>query len=485
MSGFKRLIKNSISNIINGFSNVILGVIISPVLLHNLSKVDFSIWSLTLQVGILFGVLGLGIQVTVGRFISLYLNEPLKQQKVMYQSLIFTLLLGILCFSVILILAQFFFTIFPEVKSTTANAELIFILIGGSFVINNITAPFIGYFTGIERNDITARVNVIFKIILGCVVFMSVDHGLDIIAWGYFIVNGLNQFAFFILYRTQHNKGKINFSYDKKLLKKIIVFFSGLLVWNIAQFFISGIGTFTVGKLSFAELPGFAVLMTLVNAGVGILGAMINPIIQPMLRMNNSGKRQHVELFVDKITLLFAMLVFVGVFIAWFISIHILGVWLGYEQAEKLHILFSLLLASYLIRMVAAPYGLMLVSYGKQLSISYFPVIEGVLNFALSLFFVRHYGAIGIAYSTFISGMLIMFVYALKYRTERETKSNSIFISYLLIPLMIIVCLISLVMTESMVVHRIIYSMQLVCALGFVALIVKQAKSIKTLLNEY
>ena len=65
MSGFKRLLKNSLSNIINGFSNVILGIVISPVLLHNLSKVDFSIWSLTLQVGVLIGIFGIGLQVTV------------------------------------------------------------------------------------------------------------------------------------------------------------------------------------------------------------------------------------------------------------------------------------------------------------------------------------------------------------------------------------------------------------------------------------
>ncbi|EHC1693340.1 flippase, partial [Escherichia coli] len=107
MSGFKRLLKNSLSNIINGFSNVILGIVISPVLLHNLSKVDFSIWSLTIQVGVLIGIFGIGLQVTVGRFVALHLNNQQKLQKTMHQSLFFVLLLSLVCMGGIFFLAKF------------------------------------------------------------------------------------------------------------------------------------------------------------------------------------------------------------------------------------------------------------------------------------------------------------------------------------------------------------------------------------------
>lgn len=485
MSGFKRLLKNSLSNIINGFSNVILGIVISPVLLHNLSKVDFSIWSLTIQVGVLIGIFGIGLQVTVGRFVALHLNNQQKLQKTMHQSLFFVLLLSLVCMGGIFFLAKFFFSFFPEVSETSTNAKHILILIGGSFVINNMFSPFVGYFTGIERNDITAGINILFKVILGTSILLLVHHGLEVIAWIYFAINTFNQLAFYILYKLKNRTQKINLSLDKNLFRTIVVFFSGLLVWNIAQFLISGIGTFIVGKYSFQELAGFAVLMTLVNAGVGILGAMINPIIQPMIRMHNLENNHHVELLVNKLIFIFSMIVFIGVFIAWFASVYILGVWLGYQQATNLHIMFSLLLTAYLIRMIAAPYGLMLVAYGKQLSIAWLPVLEGVLNFALSIFFVRIYGAIGIAYSTFISGVLIMAVYACKYQAEAEYKSKLIFISFLIIPMMIAICLISLVMTQSEIIHCVIYGIQVAFIIVFIIFLIKQVKSIKNLLNQY
>lgn len=486
MSGFKRLVKNSLSNIINGFSNVILGIVISPVLLHNLSKIDFSIWSLTLQVGVLVGIVGIGIQVTVGRFVALYRTDIANMQRTIQQSLFFTFMLAAVCLSLILIMSRFFFQFFPEIAGTAANAKLVFVLISSSFVLNNIAAPYVGYFTGIERNDITASINIVFKIILGTAIVLSVHKGLDMIAFIYFAINALNQIAFYVLYK---NKTKINeklkIAFDKQVFVKIALFFSGLLVWNIAQFLISGIGVFTVGKYAFAELAGFAVLMTLVNTGVGLLGAVINPIIQPMLRMHNSGNHHHVEFLVNKLTLLFALLVFIGVFIAWHISIHILGVWLGYEQAEKLHILFSVLLASYLIRMIAAPYGLMLVAYGKQLSIAYLPVIEGFLNLALSIYFVHRYGAIGIACSTFISGIIIMGVYAFKYRAEAESKAKAIFVSFIILPVLIAACLLVQLNYTSGYAREIIYCLQALCSVVFLILIVKQIRSIKTLLNQY
>lgn len=485
MSGFKRLVKNSLSNIINGFSNVILGVVVSPALLHNLSRVDFSIWSLTLQVGVLVGIIGIGIQVTVGRFVALHLTDLVQRQKVLHQSLLLSLLSGVICIGGVLFLTHYFFSFFPEVEQTKVNAKLVFILISSSFIINNIFAPYVGYFIGVERNDITASINIIFKALLGGSILALINYGLETIAWIYFGINFANQIAFYLLYRFKNKARMPNVSLDVPLFKTILVFFSGLLVWNIAQFLISGIGTFTVGKFAFSELAGFAVLMTLVNTGVGILGAMTNPIIQPMLRMHNQGKNHHVEILVNKLTFIFAMIVFIGVFIAWFVSIHILGVWLGYKEATSLHVLFSLLLASYLIRMIAAPYGLMLVAYGRQLSIAYLPVIEGLINFALSIFFVRIYGAVGIAYSTFISGLLIMAVYAFKYRLEAQVKSNTVFIAFILIPLLIAVGSVSLVMSESMVVHETIYAIQILCVLVFAVFIIRQIKSIKNLLNEY
>jgi hypothetical protein len=88
-------------------------------------------------------------------------------------------------------------------------------------------------------------------------------------------------------------------------------------------------------------------------------------------------------------------------------------------------------------------------------------------------------------YSTFISGVLIMAVYACKYRAEAEYKSKLIFVSFLVIPVMIAICLVSLVMTQSVTIHCVIYGIQVAFIVVFTVFIIKQVKSIKNLLNQY
>ena len=71
MNNFYRLAKNSVANIINGFSNLIMGIVISPFLISRLTIDEFSVWSLILQIAAFFSLLGFGTQLAVSRYVTL------------------------------------------------------------------------------------------------------------------------------------------------------------------------------------------------------------------------------------------------------------------------------------------------------------------------------------------------------------------------------------------------------------------------------
>lgn len=435
MSGFNRLIKNSAANIINGFSNVIMGIIISPLLLHKLTTTEFSVWSLALQAGALIGIIGFGLQITVGRFVSLHRNEQYELRNVLYNSKLVSYLLAVIILILVLITNYYYFSVFTAIPPEyQTRAKTTFLLICISFIINNISSVCLGYFTGIERNDITASVNIVFKTILGVFIVIMAKYGILAMSVVYFLINIINQIFFFYLFNSSLGKTKVQNIRDNVVIKKIGVFYVGLLIWNVAQFLISGIGTFTVGKFAFNELAGYVLAMTLINAVVGIIGAITSPIIQPMLRLHNAGKAHNLEKLVVTLSLLYAFIVYITYFVSSNISGWVLNLWLGRNLSEHIEASFTLLLTAFLIRMIAAPYGMMLVAYGRQLSVSYLPLLEGVINFVLSVFFVKEYGAVGIAYATAISGMSIMIFYAFKFYRESETRDGLIFTSFLIIP---------------------------------------------------
>ncbi|MGK7246292.1 oligosaccharide flippase family protein [Buttiauxella agrestis] len=484
MSGFNRLIKNSAANIINGFSNVIMGIIISPLLLHKLTTTEFSVWSLALQAGALIGIIGFGLQITVGRFVSLHRNDKHELRNIVFNSKIVSYVLAVLMLILVVIINHYYFSVFTAIPSEyQIQAKTTFLLICISFIINNISSVYLGYFTGIERNDITASVNLVFKTILGVFIVLMAKYGILAMSIVYFTINVINQIFFFYLFNKYVGKEKIIKSIDKSAVRKIAIFYIGLLIWNIAQFLISGIGTFTVGRFAFNELAAYVLAMTLINAVVGIIGAITSPLIQPMLRLHNAGKIQSLEKLVVSLSLLYAFIVFIAYFVSSHISGWILNLWLGHDLSEHIEVSFTLLLTAFLIRMIAAPYGMMLVAYGKQLSVSYLPLLEGVINFSLSVFFVKSYGAIGIAYATIISGMSIMIFYAFKFYRESETRNGLIFTSFLIVPLIIsALMLLNYYLAHSLYGGYISFSQ---FALGFISLvfIVILVRNIKSIVD--
>lgn len=442
MSGFNRLIKNSLANIINGFSNVILSVVISPFLISILSLDEFSVWSICIQAGIAVSIFGVAGQITIGRFTSLakfkgnhnefsrtinnYLNI------VFYISIVFLFLIVVVAFN--------FDTVFPSVpKTLTLESTIAFILVSSSFVIGIYSTIFIGYFIGIEKNHVTANINLISRIGIGIGVVFAARYGIVAMALVYFLINILSYILMYFQFR-KFELHKFSMGFEGKL-EELFKFFGGLTIWNVAQFLISGIGVFVVSIYDYSNLAYFVLAMTMVNAIVGLLGAIVNPIIQPIVKLNEAGNSFGVDILVIALSMVFSLVIFLGVNISNYISMFLLEIWAGEANGVLVSNYFNILLVAFSIRMVVAPYGMKLVARAQQLKVAYYPVVEGGLNFTLSIFFVKEYGAIGVAYGTIISALVIMCVYTAKFSLEAVQKSfcRLISLSFLLIPILSVV----------------------------------------------
>lgn len=437
MSGFNRLLKNSVANIINGFSNVILGIVISPFILVNLSLEQFSVWSLILQSGLFISLLGFGSQIAVGRYTSLakYTKNESEFESVISNALVLSLVSLLLSFITIAVVVSNFNFFMPQlVHGDVSEYKLSFIIVCLSFSFGLVSSVYSGYFTGIERNDILASINLVSRLFLGIIVIFASKYGLLSMAISYFLVNICSYVAIFLFFKRKENK-----KFPLKILpgiKSLLSFCGGLAIWNLAQFFISGTGGFIVGKYDMANLAYYMLAMTMINAIVGIIGALINPIIQPIVKLNAQDRKEDVDSLVVNLSILFSLFIIIGVNISHYLSGYVLTIWIGHEKAAQTNLFFNYLLVAFAIRMVISPYGMKMVSEGKQLNISHYPLIEGVLNFVLSIYFVSRFGAIGIAYSTVISASILMLAYIFKYQSEcaLTNKFTILLVAFFILP---------------------------------------------------
>lgn len=82
----------------------------------------------------------------------------------------------------------------------------------------------------------------------------------------------------FLCFKRKENKGvslKISSG-----MKSLLSFCGGLAIWNLAQYFISG------SKYDVSNLAYYMLALTMINAIVGIIGALINPNTQPIVKLN-------------------------------------------------------------------------------------------------------------------------------------------------------------------------------------------------------
>ena len=72
LGGTHRVIKNSLASAVTGASIALMSIAVPPVLARTLAPLEFSAWSLVLQIAGYVSVLDLGIQNAVGRYVAYY-----------------------------------------------------------------------------------------------------------------------------------------------------------------------------------------------------------------------------------------------------------------------------------------------------------------------------------------------------------------------------------------------------------------------------
>ncbi|MBJ3780488.1 hypothetical protein JFY47_08110 [Enterobacter asburiae] len=422
MSGFNRLIKNAISNIINGFSNVILGIVISPLLIKILTINDFSIWSLALQVGAFFSLIGFTGQLSVARFITLAKaqNDELQVRRVINYGLIVSFIGVSVSILALYICYVNFYVIFEAINQNDSSfAPTVFFIVSLSFILSLITSSFNGYFTGIERNEIPALVNLVSRIILGIGIYFSAKHNMLTMSWVYLIINVLSYVVIYFLYKSFNIQHKNEKNQPSKALPNVkfsgfLSYCMGVFVFNLSTFLVVNLNSVLVGKFAFKEYAYYALSITLVTAVVGFLNAAITPVLQPLIKMVHIDDKSKLDRFVFLLSQTLFYLTFLILIANFIVGDQIMKLWVGDSVAIMTYPIFSLLLLTNLTRLIGSPLGLVYLAKGKQNEIMYLPLLEGIVSVVLTYAFVKIYGIYASVISLAISTILIMFIYSFK-----------------------------------------------------------------------
>ena len=159
--------------------SILVGVFLSPFILHRLGDTAFGIWVLIFSVTGYYGLFDLGIRSSVIRYVSTYTatNDREGLAKLINTSLATYTAIGTAALMITLVCSAFvehLFRIPPEFLST---ARWLFLMVGTSVALGFPTGVFGGVLEGMQRFYLVNVTNLISTLLRAVLIVLALTHG--------------------------------------------------------------------------------------------------------------------------------------------------------------------------------------------------------------------------------------------------------------------------------------------------------------------
>lgn len=407
-----RLAKNAVANLGRGGATAVVALLLPPILVRHMAPASYVVWVLVLQTAAYVGYLNFGLQTAIGRYVAFANEKNDTEQRDSVFSTAFVGLCGAGVLSIVGVTATVIAVplIFPSVpKPLVSEMRLALALVGLSLALELPASAFNGVFIGIERYEVpaiivgTARLLSALGLILvslanGSVVFMAA------------IVAGMNLLSHLAQYIALRRLVP-DVRFQRKLVRRstareLYGYCSGLTVVSFSMLLVTGLDLVLVGRFEFAAVTPYSVAASMIAFISGLLYAIVNVILPHAAVLHAREQAGKIgKLVISSTRLSVLLLVLTGIPIFMYAG-PIIRIWIGQGYVASGAPLLSILVVANVIRLIGAPYSLIMVAAGQQSFIKISPLAEGVSNFIASVVLGVLFGAIGIAIGTLLGALV-------------------------------------------------------------------------------
>ena len=406
-----RLAKNAVANLVRGGSTTLVSLLLPAVLVRHMSRAEYSVWVLILQIAAYCIYLELGLQTAVGRYIAISVDNGDSEQADAIYSTALVGLCGAAALALLALLGIVFAAhwLFPEVPPSSLFPMRVALLIVGFSVAAGLPSfAWTGVFIGLQRNELIALVSGGAKLLVGIGVAVAALHGLSIVGMA-IVAATINLFSYWLLYLLVKRVSRVAFRLElvsRTTARELAGYCYSLMIWSLSMLMINGLDLILVGRFQFYALAPFAIASTLVTTIQGVQLAIFNATMPHAAVLH--ARRDTLglgRLVVQNTQLGVLLLLLLGMPLLLY-SGPILHAWVGQQYVAQGRALLNILVVANIIRLVAAPYTVALVASGQQRLVTVSPLLEGFTNLMASVILGIKFGAIGVAYGTMFGAIV-------------------------------------------------------------------------------
>lgn len=403
MSLSKTLIRNALSNYTGFAVSAVIGLFISPVVIHHLGNVAFGLWALFQSFFGYFGLLDLGLGVSVIKYISEFKAKGERKNIDIFGSTIFFtyIVIGIIGMAVAFGLAPFITKIFT-IPAGYRHIAFYGMLIGGlniavifpmSFQINSLSAN--------QQYDLTNGISIIRQIIYALSVILLLKHGFGLLEL--FMLNFvlsvltllISYFFVAFKYKLVHFHLRL---YRFSMLKTAYHYSIFAFLNNLAAQGLLNMGSIVIGTILSVEFVTYYALAMKIS---GIMGQVISsivgislPVFSALWAVNDKEKIRIIYAEITKAVILISLPISIVVVL---FSDPIMEIWVGNGYHLAALSLIFLTVVMFIHNILGFITGIFLFGIGKPKPLSIANAIAALFNLLLAVLLS---GWIGKTYET-------------------------------------------------------------------------------------
>jgi O-antigen/teichoic acid export membrane protein len=403
----RQIIKNVGSSWFSLGINVVLGLALSPFIVHRLGDAAFGIWVLILSITGYYGLFDLGIGSSVIRFVSKFTatGEHEELAKVINTSLFTYSCIGVMSMLVTLAIASEvgrMHHIPPEFQST---ARWLLIMVGAAVALGFPFGIFGGFLEGLQRFYILNWTNVVANLLRAGLIVVALRHGQGIISVALITVTlpllaSISR-GFFAL---RFCPVPFGFKYVDRATFRQIANYSGItFVIMIAAQLKFKTDEIVIGSfMSLAAITYFNIGARIVDYA-GMVVRTLSQIFVPMTSQSEArgemGRLRQIFLLGNRVC---AFTIFPICAVLVILGRSVIEVWMGKRYVATSYPVLVIMILCCTLWWGQGASGRILLGMSKHKTWAIVTVSEGVANLILSIILVRPYGIIGDALGTAI-----------------------------------------------------------------------------------
>ncbi len=403
----RQIIKNITSSWFALGTNILVGLFLSPFILHRLGDSAFGVWVLTFSITGYYGLFDLGIRSSIVRYVSKHLatgsNEDLAK-------LINTALFGYGCVGVVSlavtgIMSTYVNTLFKIPPEFRSSAHLLVWMVGASVALGFPLGVVGGFLEGLQRFDVLNISTVVQTLLRALLIVLFLQRGRGLLTIT-FITVALPIIASVVRVFIALHLCPVLFGWkyvDRPTFRTIVHYSSTTFMIMVAGRLKFKTDEIVIGSMiSAAAITYFNIGARIVDYAGGVVNSLAGnllPVVSQSEATGNTGRLR--KLFVAG-NRLCAFTIFPITASLLILGKSVIEVWVGKKYIATSYPVLVIMIIPSTIMFAQAVSGRVLFGMSKHRTWAWVTLIEGVCNLALSVILVRPYGIIGDALGTAI-----------------------------------------------------------------------------------